>query len=367
MLFAFILTYSIQFLLPFLIDVADYGLLKKVLLIISYVSFLSLGSKDQWHLEFAKNSKFISISSLIYGALGLLVACIFLAVMYNQNFTLNTAVVALIICHVIIFTIFQYVEILITYRDSKKNGSLFKLARETLLLVSVVVLVKLDWGFYFVSAIGAALAVICYFYFYVSRSHFAITFQGNLFTFPMRGFRMQIINLTNQFSLNGDKLLAAMFLTNADFGAYSILFLLPQGVLGLASQVGNYNLDKGNPNLRRNLWPLLLLIALCILSVRVLLPLFLGLYDIIIDESILYSLALGVVSNLLWVLFYQNSFRRENTTISVAVFALGLLSIGVTFYFFFRDTGILQYSRLYLLLSLYKIVYYSSWKFVRRY
>ncbi|MDB2403954.1 hypothetical protein N9W22_01465 [Schleiferiaceae bacterium] len=367
MLFAFILTYSIQFLLPFLIDVADYGLLKKVLLIVSYVSFLSLGSKDQWHLEFAENSKSISISSLIYGALGLLVACILLAVMYNQKFTLNTAVVTLIICHVIIFTIFQYVEILITYRDSKKNGSLFKFARETLLLVGVVVLVKINWAFYFVSAIGAALAAIVYFYLYASRSQFAIVFQGSFFAFPMRGFRMQIINLTNQFSLNGDKLLAAMFLTNADFGVYSILFLLPQGVLGLASQVGNYNLDKGNPNLRRNLWPLLFLIALCILSVRILLPFFLALYDVIIDEPILYFLALGVVSNLLWVLFYQNAFRRENTTISVAVFALGLLSIGVTFYFYFRDTGILQYSMLYLLLSLYKIVFYSLWKFVRRF
>lgn len=363
MIISFGITYLIQFALPSLMNVEEYGLLKKVLLTMSYVSLTSFGSKDQWHLDFAQKNTNILKGTIFYGSLGLVLACLILAVTYF-NYRFDLIVILFIVLHVIFFSLFQYAEIFIVYIDSKKKGSLFKLGREAIFLCSILLFVRMEWWLYFVGSIVSVLSVFFIYFSNYFNSNIKINTVGNWYAFPVRGIRMQLINLSNQISINGDKLLAAIYLSNSDFGIYSIIYLVPQGLLAISSQIANYELDRKDAYRGSRTMVFILLTILLIIGFS--LPLVGWIYKIEINKSIALILMLGVVSNFLWVFYCQNTFRKENSWISVFTFALGLVLIGGCFFWFYRRAGIHAYVGFYVTLAFYKIIYYLIWNLARR-
>ena len=352
-----------HFALPSLLNVEDYGLLKKVLLTMSYISLTSFGSKDQWHLDFAQKNTNILKGTIFYGCSGLVLACVILAVTYF-NYGFDSIVILIIVLHVIFFSLFQYAEIFIVYLDSKKKGSLFKLGREAIFLCSILILVRTEWWLYFIGSIVSVLTVFFIYFSYYHNSNIKINVVGNWYVFPTQGIRMQLINLSNQISINGDKLLAAIYLSNSDFGIYSIIYLVPQGLLAISSQIANYELDRKDAYKGSRTIVIILLTILLIIGFS--LPAMSWIYSIEINRGIALILMLGVVSNFVWVFYCQNTFRKENSWISVFAFGLGLVLIGGCFFWFFRRSGIHAYVGFYVTLALYKIIYYTIWNFARR-
>ncbi len=231
-LIALIAAVSVQFLIPKILSIEDYGLYKSFTLYLSYTSLLHFGLKDGIYIALCSEETFSKQKNIKYFSLLIIQQSIVLVLMLSAAFFFGTPLKIILICLSItsfFFIINTYYDSLFQSQKKFKIVSFLKIFKETSFLILVVLVyflydkpsINLILGSFLLSIIASYFT-----YTYVSRKLIGIktiTSKDINFIKPTysRGIKLLAGNFGNQINVNIDKLFINFFYSIELFAYYS--------------------------------------------------------------------------------------------------------------------------------------------------
>ncbi|MBL0684670.1 oligosaccharide flippase family protein [Aquimarina mytili] len=265
-LIALVAAVSVQFFIPKILSVEDYGLYKSFTLYLSYTSLLHFGLKDGIYIALCTQEAFIKQENIKYFSTLITQQFIVLILMLSGAFFFETPLKIILICLSItsfFFIINTYYDSLFQSQKKFKTVSFLKIFKETSFLILVVLVyflfdkpsINIILGCFLLSIITSYFV-----YTYVSRKWIGLKTIGASdieFIKPTyyRGIKLLAGNFGNQVNTNIDKLFINFFYSIELFAYYSfggMFFVLTNTFVSSVSTVllpylfKDYNQDLDN-------------------------------------------------------------------------------------------------------------------------